>query len=112
MYPVETLTVPDPLGRWLGVVDPHAHGPQASALLLEMLPIPAAILTLGEGGLAFEAVNSSFRAAGLGVVAEQSPLVRLLGARVIGFLAGPARGEEFDWQFGDRVDCRYFQVRL
>nr|WP_245844260.1 bifunctional diguanylate cyclase/phosphodiesterase [Sphingomonas spermidinifaciens] len=77
-----------------------------------MLPIPAAILTLGQGELAFEAVNSSFRDAGLGVVAHQSPLVRLLGARIIAFLAGPARGEEFEWQFGDCVDCRYFQVRL
>ncbi|WP_294266677.1 EAL domain-containing protein [uncultured Sphingomonas sp.] len=77
-----------------------------------MLPIPAAILTLGDGGLAFEAVNSSFRGAGLGVVADQSPLVRLLGARVLAFLAGETRAEEFDWQFGDHVDCRYFSVRL
>ncbi|HCB76401.1 MAG TPA: GGDEF-domain containing protein [Sphingomonas bacterium] len=112
MYPVEALTFPESLGRWLGEVDPHSHGPQASALLLEMLPIPAAILTLGDGGLAFEAVNSSFRGAGLGVVADQSPLVRLLGARVLGFLAGETRAEEFDWQFGDHVDCRYFSVRL
>ncbi|MBB5697699.1 diguanylate cyclase (GGDEF)-like protein [Sphingomonas yantingensis] len=106
------MTFPESLGRWLGEVDPHSHGPQASALLLEMLPIPAAILTLGDGGLAFEAVNSSFRGAGLGVVADQSPLVRLLGARVLGFLAGETRAEEFDWQFGDHVDCRYFSVRL
>ncbi len=112
MYPVEALTFPESLGRWLGEVDPHSHGPQASALLLEMLPIPAAILTLGKGGLAFEAVNSSFRGAGLGVVADQSPLVRLLGARVLTFLAGETRAEEFDWQFGDHVDCRYFRVRL
>lgn len=112
MYPVEALTFPESLGRWLGEVDPHSHGPQASALLLEMLPIPAAILTLGDGGLAFEAVNSSFRGAGLGVVADQSPLVRLLGARVLAFLAGETRAEEFDWQFGDHVDCRYFSVRL
>jgi diguanylate cyclase (GGDEF)-like protein len=112
MYPVEALTFPDSLGRWLGVTDPHAHGPHASALLLELLPIPSAILTLGDEGLAFEAVNSRFRAAGLGVVADRSPLVRLLGARVVGFLAGNGRSEEFDWQFGDHVDCRHFRVRL
>jgi diguanylate cyclase (GGDEF)-like protein len=112
MYPVEALTVPESLGRWLGGVDPHAHGPQASALLLDMLPIPTAILTLTEGALAFEAVNTSFRAAGLGVVAVQSPLVRLLGARILAFLAADERTAEFDWQFGERVDCRYFSVRL
>lgn len=112
MYPVEALTSSDSLGRWLGVTDPHAHGPHASALLLELLPIPSSILTLAEGRLAFEAVNSSFRGAGLGVIADQSPLVRLLGARVLAFLDGTGRSDEFDWQFGDDVDCRYFRVRL
>ncbi|HTG39664.1 putative bifunctional diguanylate cyclase/phosphodiesterase [Sphingomonas sp.] len=87
-------------------------GPQASALLLDLLPIPAAIISDTGAGLAFEAVNRGFRSAGLGVVAAQSPLVRLLGARIIAFLDSGERISEFDWQFGDSVDCRYFSVRL
>lgn len=112
MPPAEALSVTDALGRWLGGVDPKVQGPQASGMLLDMLPIPAAILVETGDGLAFEAVNNGFRSAGLGVVAAQSPLVRLLGARILAFLDGKMRVTEFEWQFGESVDCRYFGVRL
>lgn len=112
MQTVEALTLPDPLGRWLGGRDLHVPGPQASALLLDLLPIPAAILTAGDDGLTFEAVNRCFRVAGLGVVAAQSAVLRLLGARILSFLAGGDRIAEFDWQYGDDVETRHFSVRL
>jgi diguanylate cyclase (GGDEF)-like protein len=112
MYPVEAMADPDPLGPWLGGGAALVPGPQASALLLDLLPIPAAILTVSGGALVFEAVNRRFNNAGLGVVAGQSPFVRLLSARILAFLAGGDRSTEFDWRCGDNVECRYFTVRL
>ncbi|TKD53219.1 putative bifunctional diguanylate cyclase/phosphodiesterase [Sphingomonas baiyangensis] len=90
----------------------HSFGPQVSSLFLDLLPIPAALLVRHADGLQFEGINPAFRRAGLGVTAQQSPLVKLLANRIFGFFDGDERHVEFDWQFGDSVDCRYFRVKL
>jgi len=85
-------------------------GPQASSIVLDLLPVPAAIVDLNGDRFAFEAVNRPFRMAGLGTVAAESPVIRLLGSRIRGFLESDETHLEFAWQFGDEVDCRYFRV--
>lgn len=87
-------------------------GPQISTLFLDLLPIPAALVVMNEKGFEFEGVNGQFRRAGLGATAQHSPLIKLLGQRIAAFFAGDERHVEFDWQFGDVVDCRYFSVKL
>ncbi|MEG3182198.1 putative bifunctional diguanylate cyclase/phosphodiesterase [Sphingomonas sp. LT1P40] len=77
-----------------------------------MLPIPAAVVELKDGGLVFETVNRPFRLAGLGTVADQSPLVTLLGTRIAAFIQSDDTEVEIDWEVGDAVDCRYFRVRM
>ena len=92
--------------------DPLAFGPGASAMMLDMLPVPAAIIELQEHGFAFDAVNRPFRLAGLGTVASESPLIRLLGPRLRRFIESSDIQCEISWQFGDEVDARHFRVML
>lgn len=79
---------------------------------LELLPIPAVMVSIADGVLHFEDVNLPFRLAGLGTAAERSPLGALLGGRIRSFLASPRDSEQFPWQIGDAVDCRYYRVML
>jgi len=92
--------------------DPLAFGQGASAMMLDMLPVPAAIIELQEHGFAFDAVNRPFRLAGLGTVASESPLIRLLGPRLRRFIESSDIQCEISWQFGDEVDARHFRVML
>ena len=79
---------------------------------LELLPIPAAMVTIADRTLRFEDINMPFRMAGLGTTAERSPLAILLGGRMRSFLASARDSEQFPWQVGDAVDCRYYRVML
>src|SRR5258706_5304042 len=83
-----------------------------AAAAIDLLPIPAAMLTVEHGSFTLWAVNRPFRLAGLGTSAEQSPLLALLGARIAAFIEGDTLREEFAWQLGDAVDCRYYRVTL
>jgi diguanylate cyclase (GGDEF)-like protein len=94
------------------VLDEHAHGPRESSMILDLLPVPAAIVEMRGGKFHFEALNRPFRMAGLGTVAGDSPVVRLLGTRIRHFLESDETHCEIAWQFGDEVDCRYFRVML
>ncbi|MGN6619754.1 MAG: putative bifunctional diguanylate cyclase/phosphodiesterase [Sphingomonas sp.] len=79
---------------------------------LDLLPIPAVVVSIAGGTFHFEEVNAPFRRAGLGVSAARSPLAALLGGRVRSFLASDRASEEFPWQLGDAVDCRHYRVML
>ncbi|WP_404339821.1 putative bifunctional diguanylate cyclase/phosphodiesterase [Sphingomonas sp. MMS12-HWE2-04] len=78
--------------------------------MLDLLPVPAAIVEHQDGKFHFEAINKTFRLAGLGAVAADLPLIRLLGGRLRRFLELGETHCEFAWQFGDEVDCRHFRV--
>ncbi|WP_184168250.1 bifunctional diguanylate cyclase/phosphodiesterase [Sphingomonas kyeonggiensis] len=78
--------------------------------MLDMLPVPAAIIELQEDGFVFDAVNRPFRLAGLGTIASESPLIRLLGPRLKKFVESNEMQCEIGWQFGDEVDARHFRV--
>ncbi|MBO9623553.1 MAG: bifunctional diguanylate cyclase/phosphodiesterase [Sphingomonas sp.] len=87
-----------------------AFGPGESAVVLDLLPVPAALVELEGSKVHFEAVNKAFRQAGLGTIAAESPLVRLLGNQLRNFLDSDETRHDIAWQFGDEVDCRYFRV--
>ena len=63
-----------------------AFGPGAGELFLDLLPVPAAIVEWNGKNFVFDAVNRPFRLAGLGTVATESPLIRLLGSQLRRFL--------------------------
>jgi diguanylate cyclase (GGDEF)-like protein len=79
---------------------------------LELLPIPAVMVSLADQVFRFEEINTPFRRAGLGSTAERSPLAALLGGRVRSFLMSGRDNEQFPWQLGDAVDCRHYRVML
>jgi diguanylate cyclase (GGDEF)-like protein len=85
-------------------------GNGGTTVLLDMLPVPAAIIELTGGVLIFDGVNRPFRLAGLGTVASESPLIRLLGPQIRGFLESHQQFCEIAWQFGEEVDARHFRV--
>lgn len=91
---------------------PAMLGPNQSSVMLDMLSIPAAIVELRGTRFAFDGVNRAFRTAGLGVLASESPLIRLLGPRIRRFLETDDLQQEIAWQFGEEVDSRYFRVTL
>ena len=101
---------PDTASRPAQTPETLTFGPGATAMVLDLLPVPAAIVELTPKGFVFEAVNRPFRLAGLGTVASESPIVRLLGTQLRRFLESHDTHSEIAWQFGDEVDCRYFRV--
>ena len=89
-----------------------SHPLEVRAGALELLPIPAAMVSIADGVFRFEEVNTPFRQAGLGATADRSPLAHLLGGRVRAMLASTRDAEQFPWQLGDAVDCRHYRVML
>jgi diguanylate cyclase (GGDEF)-like protein len=88
----------------------HMFGPDGAGMALDLLPVPAALVLFEGGKLHFQAINKPFRIAGLGTLAAESPLVRLLGPQIRRFLASSDTHCEIAWQFGNEVDSRYFKV--
>lgn len=87
-------------------------GPTAAAPILNLLPVPAAVILRLNGELVFENVNRPFRLAGLGTGFGPSPLIDKLGERIKAFIQSDATELELDWELGDAVDCRHFRLRL
>lgn len=80
--------------------------------LIELCPIPAVALTVVSGQIRFDACNKPFYAIGLGRTADRSPIVSLLGARIIAFVGSSRTAEVFAWEVGEAVDCRHYEVHL
>lgn len=102
--------VPAPTPRAIEAA--RAFGPTMAARLIDLLPIPAAVIAHGPDGFAFDSVNRPFRRAGLGVVAKDSLVIRLLGGRILAFLQSNKTHQEFAWQLGETIDARHFRVML
>jgi diguanylate cyclase (GGDEF)-like protein len=79
---------------------------------INLLPIPAAVVTHVDGRFSLHAHNDRFRLAGLGNATQQSPFLNLVGTRISAFLDGDSLREEFEWEFGESVDCRYYRVTM
>lgn len=79
---------------------------------LELIPIPMVHLTLDAGRIELFAMNRAYRLAGLGVVAARSPMLNDLGDQIMAFLLTPQTRLDFDWAFGDAIDCRHYRVTI
>ncbi|TPG14498.1 putative bifunctional diguanylate cyclase/phosphodiesterase [Sphingomonas oligophenolica] len=78
----------------------------------ELIPLPAAHLIRDGAGFRFEAFNVAYRLAGLGIVADRSPMLAALGEKVDAFLRSDQRRIDLDWQLGSDIDCRYYRVTM
>ncbi len=79
---------------------------------LELIPIPAVHIHLTDGVFELFAMNRAYRLAGLGVIAERSPMIVDLGPRIRAFLESQQLRTDTDWTLGDAVDCRYYRVTM
>lgn len=79
---------------------------------IELLPIPAVVVSLTDGVFSFELANHAFLSVGLGKTAPQSPLIRVIGPQLSAFLQSDAHQATFPCQVGDSVDCRHYEVHL
>src|SRR3546814_15721175 len=80
--------------------------PEETARRLDMLPIPVALLALGADGLALEASNRAFHAAGFALDRRPSALLRALGTATSDFLASGDEPSVMTWQEGGHVEGR------
>ena len=80
--------------------------------LLDLFPLPAAIVELNAGTLSFQAINRPFRHAGFGTSVDTSPFVRSLGETIVAFLEGGEVRQDFAWEIGEEVDSRHFRISL
>lgn len=95
-----------------GVAALHEVGKAVPGVSIDLLPIPAALVTYIESELWLDAFNGAFQLAGLGVSSDQSPFLAQAGTSIIDFLESASSLQEFAWQFGDAVDCRHYRVTL
>ncbi|MBB4616293.1 diguanylate cyclase (GGDEF)-like protein [Sphingomonas abaci] len=79
---------------------------------LDLIPVPAVVVLRENGMLSFPAFNRAYRLAGLGVVADRSPLLEALGAMVHDVLDQKEARAECDWTIGEAIDCRYYRVTI
>ncbi|MBE2992324.1 bifunctional diguanylate cyclase/phosphodiesterase [Sphingomonas sp. CFBP 13603] len=82
------------------------------ARALELVPIPAAHVVVNAGVFDLFAMNRAYRLAGLGVIAERSPMIADLGSRILAFLDSASLQSDFEWSLGDEIDCRYYRVTI
>ena len=79
---------------------------------IELIPVALALIGCRAGRITIDAANRAFRVAGLGQAGEASQLIAAIGERIQAFLASDRASEDFAWEFGEAVDCRYFRVTL
>ena len=82
------------------------------ARYLELIPIPTVQVVREGTGFDFLAVNRAYRLAGLGVIADRSPMLALLSSRIDAFLRSTDMRSDFDWSIGQVIDSRYYRVTL
>lgn len=80
--------------------------------VIELLPIPAVITALTESGVVAKSANRAFRDAGLGLGDRRRSLVRQLEERIAEFIRSDSLRAEFNVEYGDAVDCHYYQATL
>jgi diguanylate cyclase (GGDEF)-like protein len=82
------------------------------ARALELIPIPAVHVVMVGRRFDLFAMNRAYRLAGLGVVAERSPMIADLGERIAAFLDSTHIRSDFEWTLGDEIDCRHYRVTM
>jgi diguanylate cyclase (GGDEF)-like protein len=91
---------------------PRYPSVEAAITAIDLLPIPALLITWHQRRFTFESTNAPFRVAGLGATPEQSSLIADLGTRIAAFIDSESLREDFAWEVGDAVDRRHYRVTL
>lgn len=77
---------------------------------VDLLPLAVAVVAHHDGAFHILACNRAYRQAGLGIDPATSLMLGDLGHDLIAFLDSDGLREEREWQVGDDVDRRHFQV--
>nr|WP_241659664.1 bifunctional diguanylate cyclase/phosphodiesterase [Sphingomonas glacialis] len=83
-----------------------------AARLIDLLPIPAAMVALSESGVVVQIANRAYEIAGLGMNDRRRSLVAQIEAQIVAFIEGDTLRAEFSVEFGDKVDCHYYHATL
>jgi hypothetical protein len=78
---------------------------------LELIPIPAVQVVREGDAFGFLSMNRAYRLAGLGVVADRSPMLALLASRIDAFLRSTEMRTDFDWSIGQVIDSHGLRRR-
>ncbi|MFD1036199.1 putative bifunctional diguanylate cyclase/phosphodiesterase [Sphingomonas hankookensis] len=97
-------------GRASADIVPLAVDPREP--VLDLLPVPTAVVSLSDGAIAFEATNLAFRAAGFSTPQGRSALLDELAEQVTAFLQSRDIRRRMALRLGDAVDSRHYDVTL
>ncbi|MBP2275575.1 MULTISPECIES: putative bifunctional diguanylate cyclase/phosphodiesterase [Sphingomonas] len=92
----------------------NAHAPSLmlASRVIELLPVPAVMLALHETGVVVQAANRAYEIAGLGIGDRRRSLVAQIEQRIADFIRSDSLRAEFPIEYGDAVDCHYYQATL
>ncbi|WP_242417452.1 putative bifunctional diguanylate cyclase/phosphodiesterase [Sphingomonas panni] len=94
----------------LGLPEPSENDPREP--ILDLLPVPTAIIVANAGGVVFEAVNLAFRAAGFADSDGRAALLHEIGDQLLSFLMSGDTRRRMALRLGDAVDSRHYDVTL
>ncbi len=80
--------------------------------VLDLLPVPTAIVSFSDGSIQFEATNLAFRAAGFSTPHGRTALLDELAEQVTAFLQSSDTRRRMALSLGDAVDSRHYDVTL
>lgn len=83
----------------------------AFSRMMDMVPIPAALVALRDGEVVVLAINRTYQIAGLGIGDHRS-LIAQISRRIAEFIQGDSLRAEFQIDYGDAVECRHYQATL
>ena len=96
----------------LTMIDNNALSVMLVSRAIDLLPIPAALVVLGDDGVRIEVSNTAFDLAGLGPGERRQSLVAQIEPQITAFIRGETLRAEFRIDFGDLVDGRHYQATL
>jgi diguanylate cyclase (GGDEF)-like protein len=106
------VLVEDPVVSALTMIDNNALSVMLVSRAIDLLPIPAALVVLGDDGVRIEVSNTAFDLAGLGPGERRQSLVAQIEPQITAFIRGETLRAEFRIDFGDLVDGRHYQATL
>jgi diguanylate cyclase (GGDEF)-like protein len=106
------VLVEDPVVSALTMIDNNALSVMLVSRAIDLLPIPAALVVLGDDGVRIEVSNTAFDLAGLGPGERRQSLVAQIAPQITAFIRGDTLRAEFRIDFGDVVDGRHYQATL
>ena len=80
--------------------------------MLDLMPVPAAVVARRGGRLVLEQPNAAFRVPGLGTIEGRSQALVTLRERLTGFFDSDAMRTDFPWSVGELIDSRHYGVTL